>query len=121
MLRKVRIRFQTACLLVGLAVVSARDARAQDPQEHHHMEEPPAAWTWFTDANIFFGYNYQERKFTDFSSWESQNWFMLEGRRKLGDGQLTLESMMSLEPFTEKRIGSPQVFQTGETYRSGPL
>jgi len=85
------------------------------------MEAPAPAWTWFTDANIFFGYNYQQRKFTDFSSWESQNWFLLEGRRPVGNGQLTLDGMLSLEPFTEKKVGSPQVFQTGETYRNGPL
>jgi len=28
---------------------------------------------------------------------------------------------LSLEPFTLKKIGSPQVFQTGETFRQAPL
>ena len=30
-------------------------------------------------------------------------------------------SMLSLEPFSLDDIGSPQVFQTGETYNNAPL
>jgi hypothetical protein len=78
-------------------------------------------WSWMPDANIFFGYNYQQREFTDQSAWESQNWFMLYGTRTLGPGQLQIEGMLSLEPFTMRGIGSPQLFQTGESYQGGPL
>lgn len=104
-----------------------------------------------SDANAFFGYNDQRRKFTNFSTWESQNWFMLSAEReKMGSGvisdghkigasgaiseeknekngpgafsgRLTLQGMVSLEPFTLKKIGSPQVFQTGEIYQGAPL
>jgi hypothetical protein len=70
---------------------------------------------------VFFGYNYQLREFRDQSAWESQNWFMLHGERPLGRGALRLESMISLEPFTMRGIGSPQLFQTGESYQMGPL
>jgi hypothetical protein len=73
------------------------------------------------DANVFFGYNYQEREFRDQSAWESQNWFMLHGTRPLGVGELRLETMFSLEPLTMQGIGSPQLFQTGESYQGGPL
>ena len=52
------------------------------------------------DANVFVGYNYQHREFTDQSAFESQNWFMLHGTRPVGSGQLQLEGMLSLEPFT---------------------
>jgi hypothetical protein len=98
-------------------------AHAQEPAapEHHHHAEPSPSWTWMTDANVFFGYNYQQRKFTDFSVWESQNWFMVGAQRSIGAGVLTLPAMFSLEPFTMQKIGSPQVFQTGETYNTGPL
>lgn len=78
-------------------------------------------WTTATDARVFAGLNVQQRKFTDFSSWESQNWFMLTADRPLGPGHLILTGMASLEPFTLKRIGSPQVFQTGELYQGRPL
>ncbi len=81
--------------------------------------EPP--WAWTTDANAIVGYNYQHREFRDFSAWESQNWFMLAGRRRLGPGRFSFDAMASLEPFTMEAIGSPQVFQTGEAYHGGPI
>ena len=127
-------------------------AQGQDPgqpPEHHHASPAPAAanegWTWSTDANVFVGYNYQERLFADFAAFESQNWFMLSGSRKVGPGRLTLTGMMSLEPLTIGRLvwagdgggtraysysstgeqkpfgGSPQLFQTGESYLGSPL
>src|SRR5919204_844521 len=78
-------------------------------------------WTFTTDANAFFGYNYQQRKFADFSAWESQNWFMLDGTRELDSGRLSLLAMISLEPLTVDAAGSPQLFQTGESYKRQPL
>src|SRR6185436_4941411 len=79
-------------------------------------------WTWTTDANVFFGYNYQKRKFADFKAWESQNWFMLDGTRKLGTGQFSVQGMLSLEALTLGRPwGSPQLFQTGESKDQIPL
>lgn len=70
---------------------------------------------------MFFGVNLQDRHFTDFTAWESQNWFMLSGERRAGAGRLALHGMASLEPFTIEKQGSPQVFQTGEAYEGGPL
>jgi hypothetical protein len=94
------------------------DAAAQRP-----APDAPAvqAWRWHVDANVFFGLNYQRRKFRDFSAWESQNWLMLGGQRPVGRGRLTVSSMLSLEALTLRDIGSPQVFQTGETFRGAPL
>ena len=101
-------------------------ARAQEPeprQEHHHpsAQSLPGTWSWTTDANAFFGYNYQKRKYADFSAWESQNWFMLEGTRQTRAGRFTVLGMASLEPFTMHAAGSPQLFQTGESYQQTPL
>ena len=90
-------------------LVAAPTAQAQERQEH-------SGWSWSADANAFFGFNYQQRKFRDFSTWESQNWFMVDGRRAVGPGTLAIHSMLSLEPFTIQALGSPQVFQTGEAY-----
>jgi hypothetical protein len=110
-------RLAALFFIISLRPVSSY---AQDPSSaHEHATE--AAWTWTRDASAFFGYNYQNRKFTDFTAWESQNWFMLSGQRRLRRGQLTLNGMASLEPFTLKRLGSPQVFQTGEAYHGAPL
>ena len=107
-----------AYLLIVCAI--AVPVRAQDSHDHDHAAAAPA-WQWTPDANVFFGFNYQHRKFTDFSAWESQNWFMLDGARDFGRGRLTVIGMASLEPFTLQALGSPQVFQTGEAYHSAPL
>ena len=110
-----------ASLLLACGVARAQD-QAPAP-EHHHVAEPSTspAWTWAFDANVFYGYNYQQRKFADFWAWESQNWFMLDGTHAVGKGRLTLDSMISLEPFTIQALGSPQIYQTGESYKSVPL
>lgn len=81
----------------------------------------PTEWRWTTDGRVFFGFNYQRRKFTDFSAWESQNWVMANGERPVRSGTLRLASMFSFEAFTLHDIGSPQVFQTGEMFRNAPL
>ncbi|HWW83193.1 MAG TPA: hypothetical protein VNZ26_06300 [Vicinamibacterales bacterium] len=79
-------------------------------------------WSWTYDGAAFFGLNDQQRKFTDFNVWESQNWFALTGDRPLGSqNRLIVRSMLSLEPFTLEKLGSPEVFQTGETYKGRPL
>ena len=122
-------------LLLCLMPLAARAQEPPDPSEHQPQVSPPPTtgnWTWTSDANIFVGYNYQSRLFADASAWESQNWFMLAGERALGPGTLTLHGMLSLEPLTVGRLtfvggtrfstgGSPQLFQTGESYQNQPL
>src|SRR5215831_9708077 len=71
-----------------------------DPPEHQHHAAASSTWTWATDANVFAGYNYQERHFADVSAWESQNWFMGSGSRPIRRGRVTFASMISFEPFT---------------------
>ncbi|HEV3216209.1 MAG TPA: hypothetical protein VGZ27_10825 [Vicinamibacterales bacterium] len=85
------------------------------------IETGSRSWRWKAHGNVFVGMNDQERKFTDFRTIESQNWAMGSGTREVGTGRLTISSMLSLEPFTLKKIGSPQVFQTGESFEHAPL
>jgi hypothetical protein len=94
---------------------------AQSEHAHDGAAPDEPAWMWSWNANVFFGWNYQLRKFTDFQRVESQNWFMGGGERQLGAGRLRLHTMLSLEPFTIQPLGSPEVFQTGETYKQAPL
>ncbi len=90
--------------------------------DHQHMMPADTeGWRWSGDANLFVGVNEQERRFADFRSWESQNWMMGAGERPLGRGHLELMGMLTLEPFTMPAAGSPQLFQTGESYRRTPL
>jgi hypothetical protein len=135
------------CLLTSALAPQVQAAQQEEQQEHDHMTMPApgAGWTWTTDANIVAGYNYQQRLFADFAAIESQNWFMLAGSRTLGPGQLTVSGMLSLEPLTIGRFvyagdggmarvytsspsgervpfgGSPQLFQTGESYQQVPF
>jgi hypothetical protein len=78
-------------------------------------------WQWRIEGSAFFGYNYQDRRFTDFDEWESQNWLMASAERDVSRARLRLLSMFSFEPFTLRDIGSPQVFQTGETFEGSAL
>jgi hypothetical protein len=85
-------------------------ARAQE-HEAHEPSPPPVGntWQWHFDASAFFGFNHQDRKFRDVSTWESQNWIMATGVRPFGDARVQLASMVSLEPFTLHRIGPARV------------
>jgi hypothetical protein len=108
-----------AICAVLIALLHASNLYAQAPPSDVSSSE--SGWRWTTSAVAFFGLNYQRRKFTDFRKWESQNWLMAMGDRRLNSGTLTITSMFSLEPFTMQKLGSPQVFQGGETYHGGPL
>ncbi len=105
-------------LLALLLMLMAAPAFAQ---EHQHSMPPADTWQWSAEAQVFGGYNYQYRRFTDFDEVESQNWVMTTAGRSVGRSRLRLVGMFSLEPFTLRGIGSPQVFQTGETYQGAPL
>ena len=122
-------------LVVVAICLFAVTAAAQDQpggDDHASASVTEATWSWSGDANVLAGYNYQKRLFADFSAWESQNWFMGAGERGLGRGRLTIQAMVSLEPFTIGKLvygggarvtagGSPQLFQTGESYQGAPL
>ena len=103
------------------AIVISVPAFAQDAHDHP-APATTGTWQWSVDGNAFVGYNYQYRKFTDFDAVESQNWLMASLSRSLATAsRLQFTSMLSLEPFTLRDIGSPQVFQTGETFNGAPL
>jgi hypothetical protein len=93
------------------SVVASADAQTSDP----------SGWRWRLNGNVFAGVNYQHRRFADSRTVESQNWLMGQGDRPLGPGLLSIHTMVSLEPFTLKKLGSPQVFQTGETFNGSRL
>ena len=112
------VRRASLILLLQLAFAAA--AMAQDPAHQHDM--PSDSWQWGVEGTVFAGYNYQLREFTDFDEFESQNWLMTTLSRSFGTAShLRVDAMFSFEPFTLKDIGSPQVFQTGETYYGAPL
>lgn len=107
---------------VVIAILSiAANAGAQDHEQHQHTATT-TAWQWSVEGVAFGGYNYQHRKFTDFDESESQNWLMTSLNKTFAsESHLDVIGMFSLEPFTLRKIGSPQVFQTGETFKGAPL
>jgi hypothetical protein len=101
-------------LLIWLAVVLGfpTAGRAQDA----------AAWRWTWDGNVFFGLNRQDRRYADVTAWESQNWGMLAVDRPVrSTDRFTVMGMLSVEAFTIDPQGSPQLFQTGESFNQIPL
>jgi hypothetical protein len=112
---------RVAATVIAILLIAV-SARAQDPAPPHQHDAPASTWTWSAEGAAFIGYNYQYRKFTDFDEFESQNWLMATAGRKFSNqSQLQLIGMFSFEPFTLRDIGSPQVFQTGETFNGAPL
>lgn len=77
-------------------------------------------WLLFFHSDLKLGVNSQggPRGVTKF---ESQNWFMPMAFRRVGPGTLQLRGMFSLEPLSFSGQGSPQLFQTGETYQGRPI
>jgi hypothetical protein len=54
-------------------------------------------------------------------AWAAENWAMVMGSRYWGPGILDLRAMGSAESLTLPAGGTPQLFQTGETYQGRPL
>ncbi len=91
-------------------------------QDTHRHKASPGSWQWSAEGNVFAGYNYQKREFTDFDEIESQNWVVTALSKTFTSGSgFQFAGMFSLEPFTLRDLGSPQVFQTGETFGGAPL
>ena len=90
-------------------------------QHEHHTATGTPGWSFRAAAQAFLTLNIQDRKFTDFTQVESTNWFMASARRATPSTQLTFTLMASAEPFTLRRLGSAQVFQSGETLDDLPL
>lgn len=86
----------------------------------HMLHWKSGDWTIMLHADAKVGVNSQggPRGVTKF---ESQNWIMAMASRRVGSGTLDLRSMFSFEPFTLSPGGSPELFQTGETYKGQPL
>lgn len=111
---------RVAVVIVTLSLsVAAPPASAQPAPPPADI--PTSAWTWSGEVSAFAGFNYQRREFFDFDAWESQNWLMGALERRGPRTGVRVLAMFTAEPFTIGGIGSPQAFQTGETYRNAPI
>src|SRR5689334_19772484 len=81
---------------------------------------PMPGWGWMTAGVVRFGYNRQGGDRGD-DAWESTNWVMGMAHHDLGPGRVTFMMMNSLEAATLGDPGSPELFQTGETFEGKPI
>jgi hypothetical protein len=79
-----------------------------------------SGWELSLHENAFFGYDNARTERGD-DQWLSINWIMGMARHRLGDGDLTLRAMFSLEPATLPGDGYPLLLQSGESWQGAPL
>ncbi len=72
-------------------------------------------WMLMLHTSLFVGYDYQGGDRGDDAIF-SANWVMGMAKRELGDGELVLRTMLSLEPATMPGDGYPLLLQTGESF-----
>lgn len=77
-------------------------------------------WLWMLHGDIVAGYNHQGGP-RGTNTWAGENWAMGMLTGHLGPGILDLRAMGSLEGLTLPPGGTPELFQTGETYLGQPL
>ncbi|MBT9545751.1 MAG: hypothetical protein IV090_10220 [Candidatus Sericytochromatia bacterium] len=77
-------------------------------------------WLWMFHGDLVGGYNQQGGP-RGAQTWAAENWAMAMGSGQLGPGILDLRAMFSLEALTLPPGGTPELFQTGETYQNLPL
>ena len=77
-------------------------------------------WALMLHGQFFLTYNQQGGP-RGVGKFESSNWAMFMEGHSLGRGQIEFREMLSAEPLTYPHGGSPELFQTGETYHGRPL
>lgn len=77
-------------------------------------------WMIMTHFNAFLAYDRQWSRRGD-DQFNSINWFMGMATHRLGEGELMLRTMLSLEPATTAEHGYPLLFQSGEAFHGRAL
>jgi hypothetical protein len=88
------------------------------PMHAHHAMF--GAWRTMAHYNVFLAYDDQSGPRGD-EQLNSINWFMLMATKRTEENELTLRTMLSLEPWTTTGKGYPLLFQSGEAYHGSPL
>src|SRR5262245_46906951 len=103
------------CLSTAMAIVFMSASPT-----HGQPAEPENKWHVMQDAVVFGMFNHQGggRGGDEF---RVPNWWMGMFSRPVGAGQLTFNTMFSLEPATVGKKGYRELFQVGETFEGRPL
>ena len=113
--------WSSGVFVVLLAVPAAAQHEghgSMHPQTELETDESP--WSWSLAGVARLVYNHQGGPAGD-EVFESTNWSMIALERRIEAGMLSFMMMNSFEPATLPDEGSPQLFQTGETFNGVPL
>lgn len=87
---------------------------------HMHMDEEPAGWQFMQDGVLFAEFNHQGGP-RGGNELVAPNWWMGMATRKVRSSQLTVTTMLSLDPATVGKSGYGEIFQVGEALNGRPL
>jgi hypothetical protein len=103
-------------------LLAAPAAIAQDTaqQHHHHGDTRASGWTFSQDGLVYGLFNHQggPRGGDEF---KVPNWWMGMWSHPTGKSELTLTTMLSLDPATVGERGYRELFQVGEAVDGHPL
>jgi hypothetical protein len=105
-----------AALLLGAPHAVAQDASHQ----HQHGQLSVSEWTFSQDGVVYGLFNHQggPRGGDEF---KVPNWWMGMWSHPTGNSQITLTTMLSLDPATVGERGYRELFQIGEAVDARPL
>jgi hypothetical protein len=104
-----------ACIAGAAAVASGQSPTEEDAHRPHDAVD--VGWQLMLDGVVFATFDHQGGR-RGAQEFESQNWFMAMGTRRLPRGTLTLSGMVSAEPLTVGIAGYSEIFQEGEAYHN---
>ena len=105
---------------LGLAVLLLRPLGAHSATPVPAIEGTAGDWKLMFQGIAFVQYDNQGGP-RGASQVGSLNWAMLMATHALGDGQLQLRAMLSLDPLGVGGSGYPLLLQSGESYNGEPL
>ncbi len=107
-----------------LGIPESRDASGTawqpDVTPMYAVHRRAGPWSLMLHGNVFLEYIGQGSDRGE-QQLGSVNWFMGMARRSLGGGDVTLRTMLSLEPLTVGKCGYPDQLATGELCNGRPL
>jgi hypothetical protein len=104
------LRSIAALIVMTILVPASASGQAPEDQRWHVMQ----------DAVVFGLFNRQGGP-RGGSEFKVPNWWMGMFSRKIGASNLTINTMLSLDPLTVSNKGYREIFQVGETYKGKPL
>lgn len=104
------IRWMAAAIVLSVSLPQSASAQTAEPHTWHVMQ----------DAIVYGLFNHQDGP-RGADEFRVPNWWMGMFTRKVGSTDLTINTMLSLDPVTVGKKGYRELFQVGETFEGKPL